>query len=209
LLHGSIKSLNKRWKEVEFGEFKWGREMQMDYLDFKALLEELGITDKKFIGPLYSQLTNVDGFGGDGVEFAASVIKSVAPNDPLMVMQAAQMAVMHWATMQYMRQVADKRGTEQQELAVNTATKLARTFSAQLDALKRYRTGGEQKVTVQHVSVNRGGRAAFVTQRLEKPRKNSLKKQDQPPALTDSRQVKMPSLEGEKKAWLEYVRTKK
>ena len=57
--------------------------MQMDYLDFKALLEELGITDKKFIGPLYSQLTNVDGFGGDGVEFAASVIKSVAPNDPL------------------------------------------------------------------------------------------------------------------------------
>ena len=110
--------------------------------------------------------------------------------------------------MQYMRQVADKRGTEQQELAVNTATKLARTFSAQLDALKRYRTGGEQKVTVQHVSVNRGGRTAFVTQRLAKPRKSSLKKQTTP-VLTDLRQVEMPSLEGEKKAWLEYVRTKK
>lgn len=37
-LHRSIKSLNKRWKEAEFCEFKWGREMQMDYLDFKALL---------------------------------------------------------------------------------------------------------------------------------------------------------------------------
>ena len=44
----------------------------MDYLEFKSLLEEFGITDKNFIGPLYSQLIDVDGFGGDGVEFAAS-----------------------------------------------------------------------------------------------------------------------------------------
>jgi hypothetical protein len=29
----------------------------------------------------------------------------------------------------------------------------------QLEALKRYRTGGEQRVTVQHVTVNDGGRA--------------------------------------------------
>jgi hypothetical protein len=32
-----------------------------------------------------------------------------------------------------------------------------RTFATQLEALKRYRTGGEQKVTVQHVSVSEGG----------------------------------------------------
>jgi hypothetical protein len=66
----------------------------MDYLEFKSLLEEFGIADKNFVAPLYSQLINVDGFGGDGVEFAASVIKSVTPNDQLVVMQAAQMAVM-------------------------------------------------------------------------------------------------------------------
>jgi hypothetical protein len=40
-----------------------------------------------------------------------------------------------------------------------TLNKLARTFTAQLEALKRYRTGGEQKVTVQHVSVSDGGQA--------------------------------------------------
>lgn len=28
-----------------------------------------------------------------------------------------------------------------------------------MEALKRYRSGGEQKVTVQHVSVNEGGQA--------------------------------------------------
>jgi len=37
--------------------------------------------------------------------------------------------------------------------------KLARTFAAQVEALKRYRTGGEQKVTVEHVTVNEGGQA--------------------------------------------------
>ena len=30
--------------------------LQMDYLDFKALLEELGITDKNFIGPFAQPL---------------------------------------------------------------------------------------------------------------------------------------------------------
>ncbi len=41
-------------------------------------------------------------------------------------------------------------------------TKLARTFGAQMEALKRYRTGGEQKVVVQHVHVSDGGQAAVV-----------------------------------------------
>ena len=33
----------------------------------------------------------------------------------------------------------------------------------QLEALKRYRTGGEQKVVVQHVNVNKGGQAIVGT----------------------------------------------
>jgi hypothetical protein len=33
------------------------------------------------------------------------------------------------------------------------------TFTAQVEALKRYRSGGEQKMTVQHVHVAEGGQA--------------------------------------------------
>jgi hypothetical protein len=40
-----------------------------------------------------------------------------------------------------------------------TFNKLARTVAAQLEALKRYRTTREQKVTVEHVTVNDGGKA--------------------------------------------------
>ena len=47
----------------------------------------------------------------------------------------------------------------QQDSAERAFNKLARTFAVQVEALKRYRTGGEQKVTVQHVTVNEGGQA--------------------------------------------------
>ena len=47
----------------------------------------------------------------------------------------------------------------QQDSAERALSRLARTFAAQLEALKRYRTGGEQRVTVQHVTVNEGGQA--------------------------------------------------
>jgi hypothetical protein len=37
--------------------------------------------------------------------------------------------------------------------------KLARTFAAQVEALKRYRSSGEQTMRVEHVTVNEGGQA--------------------------------------------------
>ena len=162
---------------------------RMDFLEFTSLMESLGITDPRFIGPLHSQLINADGFGGEGVEFAAAVIAAAQPKDQLMAMQAAQMAVIHLASMKYMRKVADWRESEKgdQQLAVNMSTKLARTFSAQLDAIKRYTTGGEQRVTVKHVSVSEGSQAIVgnVTQ-------NVLEEPAETPTLTDARQQATP-----------------
>lgn len=37
--------------------------------------------------------------------------------------------------------------------------RLARTYAAQMDTLKRYRSSGQQKVTVEHVHVHAGGQA--------------------------------------------------
>ena len=34
-----------------------------------------------------------------------------------------------------------------------------RTFTAQVETLKKYRTGGNQTIQVQHVNVNEGGQA--------------------------------------------------
>jgi hypothetical protein len=74
-------------------------------------------------------------------------------------MLAAQMAAVHNATMTFARRLNHVDNIPQQDSAVCAFTKLARTFATQVEALKRYRTGGEQKVTVEHVTVNAGGQA--------------------------------------------------
>ena len=51
------------------------------------------------------------------------------------------------------------RPSRSRTAAERALNKLARTFATQLEALKRYRTGGTQKVTVEHVTVNAGGQA--------------------------------------------------
>ena len=95
--------------------------MRMDYLEFKAMLESLGITNTNFIAPFYSQLAEADGFGGDGLKFIAAVIKNKEPHDCLHAMQVVQMGAVHWTAIKYLRQAADQKGTANQELAVNSA----------------------------------------------------------------------------------------
>ena len=47
----------------------------------------------------------------------------------------------------------------QQDSAERAFNKPARTFAAQVEALKRYRSSVEQTVRVEHVTVNEGGQA--------------------------------------------------
>ena len=51
----------------------------------------------------------------------------------------------------------------QQDSAEGAFNKLARTFAARVEALKRSRTGGERKITVEHVPVNKGGQAKWAS----------------------------------------------
>ena len=64
-----------------------------------------------------------------------------------------------------------------------------RTYTAQLEAFKRYRSGGDPRVTVQTVSVADGGQAIVgnVTQARAAPEKPA----NAAPALTDARQQAM------------------
>jgi hypothetical protein len=64
------------------------------------------------------------------------------------------MAAVHALAMRVASQLAISKTHKGQEHAERALNKLSRTFTTQMEALKRYRTGGEQKVTVQHVSVN-------------------------------------------------------
>ncbi len=181
-------------------------------------MESFGITDWHFISPLYTQIMNVDRYGENGLEFAAAVIRALKPCDPLEAMLGAQMSAMHWATMEFMRQVGDEGKWHRNQPAtpfqvrVAMATKLARTYAAQMEALKRYRRDGEQKVTVQH-TVEKSDRGIVATVTRTKSRKPALPEPaDEPPLLSDARNSEKPvpgDLAYEEEAWLEYVARQK
>lgn len=48
----------------------------------------------------------------------------------------------------------------QLEAFERSMNRLARTFAAEVEALKRYRSKGEQRVIVKHVTVREGGQAS-------------------------------------------------
>ncbi len=98
-----------------------------------------------------------------GLNFMLSAVKGVEPRDEVEAMLAAQMAAVHMATMTFARRLSHVDTLPQQDSAERAFNKLARTFTAQVEALKRYRTGGEQRVVVEHMHVYEGGRAIVGT----------------------------------------------
>jgi hypothetical protein len=91
---------------------------------------------------------------------ALSILQGIAPRDEVEGLLAVQMIGVHNVALQTMKRAMISDQTfEGKQATVNQATKMLRTFVAQMEALKKYRTGGQQKVTVEHVHVNKGGQA--------------------------------------------------
>jgi hypothetical protein len=133
-------------------------ELKIDHADLDVgcalLLEATGSADADFLDGLLKQLANVRGNGADedGINFMLSIVKGIEPRDQLEAMLAAQMAVVHNATMIFARRLNLVENIPQQDSAERAFNKLARTFTSQMEALKRYRSEGQQKILVQHTT---------------------------------------------------------
>ena len=141
-----------------------GKEMVVAREDVMLVL---GTSSQEFMDGVLRQLANAVSPGKDAdeeaINFALAVIAGIEPKDELETMLAMQMVAIHLATMTFARRLALVETLDQQHGSERALNKLARTFAMQLEALKRYRTGGEQKVVVQHVNVNEGGQAIVGT----------------------------------------------
>jgi len=93
------------------------------------------------------------------MNFAMAFVQGVEPQDEVEALLAAQMAVTHRMMMAQARRLTNAQWLDHVENFGRLYNQLGRTFTAQVEALKRYRTGGEQKVIVKHVTVNDGGQA--------------------------------------------------
>jgi hypothetical protein len=147
------------------------------------LMEALGTCEADFLNGLIRQLTNAGSQGTTadehGLNFLLAMVKGIEPKDQVETMLAAQMAAVHNATMTFARRLNHVENIPQQDSAERAFNKLARTFAAQVEALKRYRTGGQQKVTVEHVTVNAGGQA--IVGNVETPGGGPPKKSEEQP----------------------------
>lgn len=93
------------------------------------------------------------------MDYLMAMVAGIKPRDQLESMLAVQMAAVHDATMEMAARVKRVDTIQQHDSAERSLNKLARTFAAQMEALKRYRSKGEQRVYVERVTVNEGGQA--------------------------------------------------
>ena len=101
-----------------------------------------------------------------------AAVHSLGARDGLEALLAVQMVSVHNLAMKFLANAAMKGQSDQGiDVYVSHANRLLRTFTAQVEALKTYRSKGEQHCTVEHVHVHSGGQAVVgtVTARAHTP----------------------------------------
>jgi hypothetical protein len=181
---------------------------------YVLLMEALGTNDLDFVHGLIGHMIAAAGGGADqaGINFFLAVIKGLKPKDQIEAMLAMQMAAIHRLTMMNAELLYRTETAQHQNFTLSGLNKCARTFAMLIEALKRYRTGGQQTVTVQHVSVGEGGQAIVgnVTQAVPgAASKKSRQSAQSAPAVTDARQSAMPIIENPARAPVAAQRRRK
>jgi hypothetical protein len=121
-------------------------------------------TDTELILSLLFQAMPTAGFGDANITMAhhytVAAIHSLGARDGLEALLAVQMVGVHNLAMKFLANAAVKDQTDYgTEVNVNRANRLLRTFTAQVEGLKKHRSKGEQLFTVEHVDVHSGGQA--------------------------------------------------
>jgi len=128
-----------------------------------SLLEMAGTKDPDLmcylVGQAADAIQRTEKPQADVLNKAVAALAGIGPRDELEGMLAVQMVAVHHLAMECMKRARRSQPIEGMNYHINCATKLQRTFVAQVEALNRYRGKGQQKVTVEHVHINKGGQA--------------------------------------------------
>lgn len=112
---------------------------------------------------IIAQITNLGAEGrktdANASAFTLGYVDAMQPRDPAELLLLTQMAATHQAVMVMARRLNLASTMQQRDSAERAMTKTARTFAAQMEALKRYRSKGQQVVRVERVTVEAGARA--------------------------------------------------
>ncbi|WP_171206132.1 hypothetical protein [Ruegeria sp. HKCCA0235A] len=126
-------------------------------------MHELGTADYRFFEGVMDQVATLgqqdSSVSETASNFVMSVVAGVKPQDEIEAMLAIQMGAIHQATMLMARRLNHVKTLPQQDSAEQALNKLARTFTSQVETLKKYRSKANQTVRVERVEVKEGGQA--------------------------------------------------
>ena len=120
---------------------------------WRLFMDAIGTSDVDFANGLIDQLANAglkgEQINEDRINFLFSVVKDVKPKDHLVAMLVAQMAAVHVSFMAFAHQLPLAETLNEQDSIERALNKLGRTFTIQMETLKRYQSNGDPPVTVQ------------------------------------------------------------
>jgi len=172
---------------------------------YTLLADVLGTRNILFAEDILHQLANVSQTGKEltarELNCMVATVHAIGPRDPTEALLAVQMATVHMATTVAARRLNRVERIDQQDSASNMLNKLTRTFCAQIEALKKYRSNGEQSVRVTHqhvnvnaaqavIGINQGGRGAH--EKSSQPHVPSGAHEQSPPMLGHEQAVPIP-----------------
>jgi hypothetical protein len=143
---------------------------QPSKIDSARLMTVFGTAEPAFVDLMLSGLLNTACDGGPSnppseqdINRALAAVTGIGARDETEAMLATQMVATHFAAITLLRRLKGAENIPQQDSAGSLAVKLLRTYTAQVEALQRYRGKGQQRVTVEHVHVHQGGQAIVGT----------------------------------------------
>lgn len=130
------------------------------------LINTFGSDDYYIANSMVQQISRVISKGKEFDEkemnAAFAFINEIKARDTIEAMLAIQMLGTHLKSVHCLEKANLVNQTYEGETEnINRATKLTRTFMAQMEALKKYRNKDGQKITVEHINVNDGGKAVI------------------------------------------------
>jgi hypothetical protein len=141
-------------------------EISLDRIGSAIIENALATTSESFLGAMINSLGSAlapkDSQNPQtAINLGLSLVTAIKPRDELETMLAVQMAAVHVATITFARRLNHVDNIPQQDSAERALNKLARTFACQMEALRKHRNGGTQKVIVQHINVEDGAQAVI------------------------------------------------
>ena len=120
------------------------------------------------------------------MQAAYDTLKGIAPRSELEGMLAAQMIGAYNASMECLRRaMIPEQSFEGRDQNLKHAAKLMSIYERQLAALDKHRGKGQQRITVEHVTVEAGGQA-IVGNVLQEGGKQQQQRTEQQAVLTDN-----------------------